>query len=828
MENFTKDSEDQEGQNLQSAESDESSSETDQPESTEGVEFLKQTLRRIVSRKDSLEEEARFIPGQHDTRHKGRSSAWVLYLAYQSIGVVYGDMGTSPLYVYSSTFSVDGVKNQEDILGALSLILYTLILSPLIKYVFIVLRANDHGEGGTFALYSLISRYAKISLVTKHHPGDQSLSTYKLQIPSKELERSIWIKDKLEKSLTLKRALLFITLFGTCMVIGDGILTPAISVLSAVSGLKVSIPTLDQNVIVGLSITILIALFSLQRFGTAKVGFLFAPAVLVWFVSIALIGVYNIMKYDPLIFRALNPMYTYSYFKRNGKSGWVSMGGIVLCITGTEAMFADLGHFSVKSIQIAFTIIVFPSLVFAYSGQAAYLLKVPGDVSDAFYKSVPDPVFWPMFVISTGAAVIASQAMISASFSVMKQSEALGCFPRLNIVHTSKRFPGQIYIPEINWLIMIFCVLITATFRDTTQLGNAYGVAVVTVMLVTTCLVTLIMLMIWQIPLYLAIGFFLIFGSIEFTYISSVLVKVAQGGWVPLAFAGCFLLFMYVWHYGASLKSEFEVRHKVPMNWLYEVGPSLGTVRVPGIGLVYNELTHGVPAIFHHFVTHLPAIHSMIVFVCIRYLPVATVPQFERVLIRRVGPDEYHMYRCVVRYGYRDMRTETTRTLEQLLLQSVEIFIHREDHNVSLESGRLLPSVPQSNEDPLRTPLLKPEGSVDKSSYMLHASHSLSSSESASDDRASSSGGQFSGRQSVPAAPLTVDDKLLVLSKCRDAGIVYLLGHGDVRARKDSWFLKKLLVNYFYTTLRRNCRRRSETLHIPPSRLLQVGMTYFV
>ncbi|KAJ7101817.1 hypothetical protein O6H91_02G117700 [Diphasiastrum complanatum] len=795
----------------------ESSSETEQ---SEGVAYLDKTLKRIVSRRDSLEEQAGFVPGLSEAKLKDRSRCLVLYLAYQSIGVVYGDMGTSPLYVYSSAFSMYGVRHHDDILGALSLILYTLMLSPLIKYVFIVLRASDNGEGGTFALYSLIARYAKISIITKHHPADRSLSTYKLQLPSRELERSIWIKEKLENSNFCKKALLFVTLLGTSMIIGDGIITPSISVLSAVSGLRVSVTNLDQNVVVAVSIVILVLLFSLQRFGTNKVGFMFAPALFIWFILNAFIGVHNILKYDPYIFRALNPVYIYSYFQRNGKIAWLSLGGIVLCITGTEAMYADLGHFSARSIQIAFTAIVFPSLVVAYSGQAAYLMTYPGDVADAFYKSVPGPLFWPMFGVSTLAAVIASQAMISASFSVMKQCEALGCFPRLNIVHTSRRFSGQIYIPEINWMVMVFCVMITAHFRSTEQLGNAYGVAVVTVMFITTIMTTLIMLLIWQIHLSLVLSFALVFGFLELLYISSVLVKVDKGGWVPLALAGLFLMFMYVWHYGTTLKTQFEVRHKVPMSWLYDVGPSLGTIRLPGICLIYNELIYGIPAIFHHLVTHLPAMHSIVVFVCIRYLPVATVPQFERVLIRRVGPDEYHMYRCVVRYGYRDMRTETARTFEQLLMQSLEIFIRKEAHDTLLDSDNTNSETPTplsyepSEVDTLRKPLLSEEES----------SAAITDRESASSSRTVN----LSGERKIAERPFTLDDKLYLLSKCKEAGIVYMMGHGHVKARKDSFFLKKLVVNYFYTTLRRNCRRRAETLHIPSSRLMQIGMTYFV
>ncbi|XP_024544122.1 putative potassium transporter 12 isoform X2 [Selaginella moellendorffii] len=797
------------------------SSSDDDEDSTAGVDYLRRRLKRLISRHDSLEEEAAYFPWMHS--HNQSSSGLLLFkLAFQSIGVVYGDLGTSPLYVFSSTFTGGHIPNPEkDIVGALSLILYTLLLIPLCKYVLVVLRANDNGEGGTFALYSLISRYAKISVV---HPTDRQLSTYKLQVPSKELERALWIKEKLENSGLLKNLLLLITLIGTCMIIGDGTLTPAIS-----------------DVVVIVSIVVLVILFSLQRFGTSKVAFLFAPALLLWFLTIGVIGLYNLSRGDMRVFQALNPWHIYLYFKRNGKVAWISLGGIVLCITGTEAMFADLGHFSVKSIQvsghgmafsgmyseslsvycifqfilkpelscllfvqIAFTTVVLPCLLLAYGGQASYLIRNPEHVGEAFYKSIPGPIFWPVFVIATMAAVIASQAMISASFSVMKMAESMGCFPRVHILHTSKRFPGQIYIPEINWLIMILTVALTAGFKDTTQLGNAYGIAVVATMCVTTSLVTLIMLMIWQINVLVALGFFLLFGTIELAYLSSVLFKVTEGGWVPLVLAAGLLFVMYIWHYGTKMKHKYEVRHKLPMDWISQLGSNLGTVRVAGLGLVYNELVHGVPGIFHRFITYLPAIHSVLVFVCIRYVPVATVPRDERIVVRRIGPKSYHMYRCIVRYGYRDMRTETAWLFEQLLVECLENFIRREAREEALE--RAENAAAAANNESLCTPLLlrRVESGEFEEDLMV----------ADNDEEAGSS--------------VSEDDSLALLRKCRETGIVYLLGHGDVRARKDSFFLKKLVINYFYAFLRRNCKQRAETLNIPPGQLLRIGMTYFV
>lgn len=446
-------------------------------------EILKQSYgsvrRRLVKkpkRVDSFDVEAMEISLAHPSHHtKEASLLSTLALAFQTLGVVYGDMGTSPLYVFSGVFSKVHITSEVDVLGALSIVLYTIALIPLMKYVFIVLKANDNGEGGTFALYSLICRYANVNLLPNRQPADERISSFKLKLPTPELERALNIKEVLERKSSLKTLVLLLVLMGTSMIIGDGILTPAISVMSAVSGLQGRVPGFGTNALVITSIIILGALFSIQRYGSSKVGFTFAPALALWFFSLGFIGVYNLLKYDVTVLRALNPAYIYLFFKKNSVNGWSALGGCVLCITGAEAMFADLGHFSVKSIQIAFTSVVFPCLLLAYFGQAAYLMKYPNSAERIFYDSVPDGLFWPVFGIATVAAIIASQAMISASFSCVKQAMALGCFPRLKIIHTSKRHMGQIYIPVINWFLMIMCMLVVAAFQSTTDIANAYG-----------------------------------------------------------------------------------------------------------------------------------------------------------------------------------------------------------------------------------------------------------------------------------------------------------------------------------------------------------------
>ncbi|XP_057496462.1 putative potassium transporter 12 [Actinidia eriantha] len=790
----------------------------------DGYGSVRRRLAKRSKRVDSFDVEAMEIAGSHGHHSKDPSIWRTLALAFQTLGVVYGDMGTSPLYVFSDVFSKVPIESEVDVLGALSLVMYTIALLPLAKYVFVVLKANDNGEGGTFALYSLICRYAKVNLLPNRQQADEHISSFKLKLPTPELERALNIKETLERKSFVKTLLLLLVLMGTSMIIGDGILTPAISVMSAVSGLRGQIPGFGTNALVIVSIIILVGLFSIQRFGTSKVGFTFAPALALWFLSLGTIGIYNLIKHDITVLRALNPAYIYFFFEKNTGKAWSALGGCVLCITGAEAMFADLGHFSVPSIQMAFTFVVFPCLLLAYMGQAAYLMRYPDSAERIFYDAIPDGFFWPVFVIATIAAVIASQAMISASFSCIKQAMALGCFPRLKIVHTSRKLMGQIYIPVINWFLMIMCVVVVAAFQSTTDIANAYGIAEVGVMIVSTTLVTLVMLLIWQTNLFLALCFPLVFGTVEILYLSAVLTKIKEGGWLPLVFASVFLCVMYTWNYGSVLKYQSEVREKISMDLLLELGSSLGTVRVPGIGLLYNELVQGIPSVFGQFLLDLPAIHTTIVFVCIKYVPIPVVPQEQRFLFRRLGPKDYHIFRCVARYGYKDVRKEENRAFEQLLVESLEKFLRMEAQDLALESNLEeieFDSISERSRDPqvsrgdgageLRIPLM--------SEQRFEEAESSTSCETVS---------------ALPFSVMSSDEdpsleyELSALREAMDSGFTYLLGHGDVRAKKNSWFLKKLVINYFYAFLRKNCRGGAATMKVPHTNIMQVGMTYMV
>ncbi|KAG6415902.1 hypothetical protein SASPL_123321 [Salvia splendens] len=757
-------------------------------------------------------------------------------LAYQSFGVVYGDLSTSPLYVYRSIFSGMSHHHQDTdtIFGAFSLIFWTLTLIPLLKYIIIILSADDNGEGGTFALYSLLCRHGKFSLLPNQQAADEELSAYKYG-SSGQCTPSLALKRSIEKRKNLRTVLLLVVLLGAGMVIGDGVVTPAMSVLSAVSGLQAAHTKLPSGGVRLICCVILVGLFALQHSGTHKVGILFAPVVVIWLISIFAIGLYNIIWWNPKVVIALSPHYIFKYFAQTGTDGWFSLGGVLLSITGTEAMFADLGHFSATSIRMAFILLVYPCLVVQYMGQAAFLSKNMDSISNSFYDSVPDGFLWPVLIIATLAAIVASQAIISATFSIIKQCNALSCFPRVKVVHTSKQIEGQIYIPEINWILMILTLAVAIGFKDTDTLGNAYGLAVMSVMFITTFLMALVMIFVWQRSIMVAALFLISFWIVEGAYLGAALTKVPQGGWVSLLLALFFMFLMFVWHYGTRKKYNFDLHNKVSLKWILGLGPSLGIVRVPGIGLVYSELATGVPAIFSHFVTNLPAFHNVLVFVCVKSVPVPYVAPEERFLIGRICPRPYRMYRCIVRYGYKDLQGDDGN-FENLLIQSIAEFIQMEavepqfatPDSVSYD-GRM--AVISSEACSSSNLLVSNEDDFDTLSTMQSSkSLTLQSLRSACDEenpQIRRRHVRFQVPDSLAMYP-AVREELKDLVEAKEAGIAYIMGHSYVKARRSSSFLKKLVVDFGYSFLRKNCRGPSVALHIPHISLIEVGMIYHV
>ncbi|CAI9277070.1 unnamed protein product [Lactuca saligna] len=736
-----------------------------------------------------------------------KKESWrtVMTLAYQSLGVVYGDLSTSPLYVYK------------------------------------ILRADDNGEGGTFALYTLLCRHARVSTLPNGQLADEELYEYKKdEITSGSRDIGLSLKSTLEKHKILQKALLVLALLGTCMVIGDGVLTPAISVFSAVSGLELSMSKEHhQYVEVPITCIILVLLFCLQHYGTHRVGFLFAPIVVTWLLCISTIGVYNIFHWNPQVFQALSPYYMYKFLKKTKKGGWMSLGGILLCITGSEAMYADLGHFSQLSIKMAFTFVVYPSLILAYMGQAAYLSKhhiLETDYRIGFYVSVPEKIRWPVLGIAILAAVVGSQAIITGTFSIIKQCSALGCFPRVKIIHTSPTNKhGQIYIPEINWTLMLLCLAVTIGFRDTKHISNAAGLAVITVMLVTTCLMSLVMVLCWRKSIFLALAFMFFFGSIEILYFSASLIKFREGAWVPVALSIIFLVIMFVWHYGTIKKYEFDVQNKVSINWLLSLGPTLGIMRVRGIGLIHTELVSGIPAIFSHFVTNLPAFHQVVVFLCVKSVPVPHVRPEERFLVGRIGPKEYRLYRCIARYGYRDVDMDDVG-FENDLICCIAEFVRTErsgqtsagNDSVTGTSDNLLS---EDSDNDRKMAVVGVASANSEGSIRMCEEETEFSPEIAVVVAAPPPVPRKRVRFVLPASPQMdtgVREELRELMEAREAGLAFIRGHCYVKAKRGSSLMKRFVINFGYDFLRRNSRGPGNALSFPQASTLEVGMVYQV
>ncbi|CAI9758610.1 unnamed protein product [Fraxinus pennsylvanica] len=768
-----------------------------------------------------------------DNPIKKESWRTVLTLAYQSLGVVYGDLSTSPLYVYRSTFAEDiqHSESNEEIYGVLSFVFWTLTLIPLLKYVFIVLRADDNGEGGTFALYSLLCRHARVSTLPNGQVADEDLYEYKrdgISSANQGLGLGLSLRSTLEKHRLLQKMLLALALIGTCMVIGDGVLTPAISVFSAVSGLELVLSKHHHQYIEVPVACIILFLFYLQHYGTHRIGFLFAPVVIAWLFCISAIGVYNIFHWNPHVYQALSPYYMYKFLKKTRRGGWMSLGGILLCITGSEAMFADLGHFSQMSIKIAFTCVVYPSLILAYMGQAAYLSKhhiIESGYHISFYESVPEKLRWPVLAIAILAAVVGSQAIITGTFSIIKQCSALGYFPRVRIIHTSSKICGQIYIPEINWILMLLCLAVTIGFRDTKHISNAIGLAVITVMLVTTCLMSLVIVLCWHRNIFLALCFILFFGSIEALYFSASLIKFLDGAWVPVALSFIFLVIMYIWHYGTLRKYEFDVQNKVPINWLLSLGPNLGIVRVRGIGLIHTELVSGIPSIFSHFLTNLPAFHQVLVFLCVKYVPVPHVRPEERFLVGRIGPKDYRVYRCIARYGYRDIQMDDVM-FENDLVCSIAEFIRSE--GTECDDGL----VDLDNDE--RMTVIGTASTYSNGKRMCEDNDDLFEEATSTTKLTEISSPEVTRKRVrflIPESPQINSNariELQELMEAREAGMTFILGHCYVKAKMGSNLIKRIVINTCYDFLRRNSRGPAHALCFVRASTLEVGMVYHV
>jgi KUP system potassium uptake protein len=545
-----------------------------------------------------------------------RSSLWALALG--SIGVVYGDIGTSPLYALREAVVAASGTNHEEltrstVLGVVSLILWALFIIVTLKYVVILLRADNNGEGGTLTLMALASRavgrYSKAAGVV---------------------------------------ALLGI--ISAALFYGDAVITPALSVLSAVEGLSVATPAFDAYV-VPLTIIILLVLFAFQSRGTAKVAALFGPVMAVWFVAIAIPGLIWIAA-DPGILLAFNPFYGVFFLMHHGMVGLFTLGAVFLAVTGAEALYADLGHFGRGPIQLAWVALVLPALALNYLGQGALVYAHPKAIENPFFLMYPDWALIPMVVLATVATVIASQAVITGAYSLTSQAIQLGLLPRFEIRHTSAQQAGQIYMPRVNGLLLIGVLLLVALFRSSSALASAYGIAVTGTMVVTCMMAFIVIWRMWGWSLFAAAALIVPFLLIDLTFLSANMLKVVQGGWVPLALGGVVMLVMYTWRRGSRLLYEKTRRLETPLEDLVRMLERKPPARVPGTAVFLTSDPKSAPTALMHSLKHYKVLHEKNVIISVETTHTPRVESAKRVEIERVGST---FMRIRLRFGYMEV-----------------------------------------------------------------------------------------------------------------------------------------------------------------------------
>jgi KUP system potassium uptake protein len=573
-----------------------------------------------------------------ELRHKGSPS----FLALTAIGVVFGDIGTSPLYTLSVTLSATGhtVPTAVDVLGIISLIFWALMAMVSLKYVVLVLRADNDGEGGILALLSLVERIT-------NGPG----------IP----------------------ILVLLGIVGAALLYGDGIITPAISVLSAMEGLKLVTPALD-NFVLPITLAILIGLFAIQRRGTASIGRLFGPVMVGWFVIIGLLGVINIWA-APEILKALSPDAAARFVFANPLIAFAVMGGVFLALTGAEALYADMGHVGPTAIRRAWFGLVLPALLLNYFGQGALVLTDPTAIDSPFYKLAPHWALIPLVALAALATIIASQALISGVFSLTRQAMLVGLCPRMRIVPTSSDEAGQIYVPTANWLLMIGTLLIVVLFKTSENLAGAYGIAVSGTMLVTTILLYRVAIGRWQWPPSLAIFIIVVFGAVDATFLASNSLKIVQGGWFPITVGAVIVGLMLCWRQGSSL-----VRHRLqdmsmPLQRFVDNIDEMVVARPPGVGVWLTKVAHGAsPVLLHHVKQNGVLQKTMILmtFVADRR---PRVPFAERHVIESLGHGIHHIQ---IRLGFMQA-LDIPVALKSCKMRGFEVDLHQVHYYIAHE-----------------------------------------------------------------------------------------------------------------------------------------------
>ncbi|HEY1884840.1 MAG TPA: KUP/HAK/KT family potassium transporter [Roseiarcus sp.] len=524
-----------------------------------------------------------------------------------ALGVVFGDIGTSPLYTLKTVLDMTGPRpDPAAVLGALSLILWTLFLITTVKYVNIAMRIDNDGEGGIIALMTLLG--------VKQHQ---------------------------------RPLIIAVGLFGAALIYGDGAITPAISVLSALEGVEQIAPSL-QTYVLPAATAVLLALFAVQPFGTAMIGRAFGPIMALWFAAIAALGVYGVVQH-PSVFAAVDPRYGLDYLSRGGLKGFLVLGGVFLCVTGAEALYADMGHFGPKPIRVSWILIVFPALILNYAGQAAIVLEGAPTQGNIFYRLCPGSLLTPLIVLATIATVIASQAVITGAFSMTRQAMQLGWLPRMNVIQTSEEGYGQIYVGVVNWLLMIVTLGLTIGFGKSDNLAAAYGIAVSATMLMTSVLLFIAMRECWHWPVWAAGAAAGLFVIIDSAFLAANLAKLIQGGWVPLLLASLVYGVMWIWHRGAVEVQRSVEAASEPLSSLLEKLHAGKVARVPGTAVFLTRVKDQTPPVMAWHVRHNRALHEYVLALTLTVLSVPWSDPEERLILERIDD---RFWRAEARRGF--------------------------------------------------------------------------------------------------------------------------------------------------------------------------------
>ena len=567
------------------------------------------------------------------------------FLALSALGVVYGDIGTSPLYAFRQCFYGDHAVNptSENVLGVLSLIFWSLMIVISLKYLLVILRADNQGEGGILALMEVV-------------------------LPRKGHRRAI---------------ILIMGLFGAALLYGDGTITPAISVLGAIDGLKVATPFFNPYII-PIALVILFLLFLLQSRGTGKVGILFGPVMIVWFVIIGLTGIIAIFN-NPEVLAALNPYHAIKFFLARSLGSFFILGAVFLVVTGGEALYADIGHFGRAPIRLAWFILVLPCLVLNYFGQGALILNNPSYTVNPFYHLTPDWALYPMVILATLATIIASQAIISGAFSLTFQAVQLGYLPRLRILHTSEEERGQIYMPQVNWILFVATVAVVLGFQSSSNLAAAYGVAVSTTMVITTILGFVAMRTLWNWNIAVSIlvaGFFLI---VDLTFFSANLLKILQGGWYPLLIAAGIYLLISTWMKGKEEMNNQIQKYVQPLQKYLQHIDMRKVKKIPGIAIYLSESPLSTPLAFIHNINHNKILHRRVIFISVNVKNVPFVRSEDRLKFQRLAPG---FYRVLLLYGFMN-RPDVRSALK--IVQNQYLKLPIEDSTFYIGREKLIP-----------------------------------------------------------------------------------------------------------------------------------------